>query len=658
MWETVGTGAEDVKSMLVDIKKKCDRLGCSYPIVFNVDDAPAMEKTIKSIFPDARVTQDIKHLVNRMVEKLSKMRPLYGQMCIDLHQAITGSQEVSVIDRTGKARRVRAPLPSRETMKENLNRVVNNYKRLDSELFLKDFDKVMNTQIKNIDKGYVDEIYLNEEHYLELGDGKFVLLRGTNRNESLHRRLNKIWKDRVGRQLSEALKLVFRFNWNCSKLRSPCSFAFHKKHTLKGVDTHAGTDTYADTHVRTVTSAETTGGVSTDTLTGTDTYADTHVRTVTSAETTGGVSTGTLTGTDTYADTHVQTLTGSEQTTIDSAITASDSYMTAFTKLLIHLRVPVSLTTIGHVETILRERLASGLPNKNVFFIRTAAHDMALAPLARTGIVRQYDALKNNNIHGSHRSSYSRVPPNRCRGTKRPRDDEQLTEPPQKCPTFIRWQPQHVQLLKDIMKTTKKDHKGWYNWEEIHSNFSALGNIIISRDQLKSKWQSIHTCAATNREDDVIFPLPLEAPADTNASSNEVTISEAIENDSGDGEATVLTSVTQPIPTEEDNHPGYTYDPTIFKMLTTQSSRSIADIESVSLPTAPRKTQFSDAEQAIFHYILKKRLPASSRISWVLFETQWMFCAKRVLLESQHKVKVFIRNKEHLRDRARTLNIK
>ena len=137
---------------------------------------------------EARVTQDIKHLVNRMIEKLSKGRNQYGQMCIDLHAAITGGQEITVVDRTGHARRLKAPLPIRSTMKDNLLRVVDNYKRVDPGLFLKDFDKVLNTQLKNIDLGYLDEVYLNGDHYVELGDGGFVLLRGTNRNESLHRR--------------------------------------------------------------------------------------------------------------------------------------------------------------------------------------------------------------------------------------------------------------------------------------------------------------------------------------------------------------------------------------------------------------------------------------------------------------------------------------
>ena len=36
------------------------------------------------------------------------------------------------------------------------------------------------------------------KHYYEAEDGAFILFRGTNRNESLHKRLKHVWPEKLG----------------------------------------------------------------------------------------------------------------------------------------------------------------------------------------------------------------------------------------------------------------------------------------------------------------------------------------------------------------------------------------------------------------------------------------------------------------------------
>ena len=65
---------------------------------------------------------------------------------------------------------------------------------------------------------------LNGSHYIETTDGKFTVLRGTNRNESCHRCLNHIWPVRCGGGLGSRLKTAFFFEWTSARITRPCSF--------------------------------------------------------------------------------------------------------------------------------------------------------------------------------------------------------------------------------------------------------------------------------------------------------------------------------------------------------------------------------------------------------------------------------------------------
>jgi hypothetical protein len=61
-----------------------------FPMMFFVDNAASLEKIIKSVFSEARVLQDVKHLVNRLIEKMSKNSDAYYAISQELHGAFTG----------------------------------------------------------------------------------------------------------------------------------------------------------------------------------------------------------------------------------------------------------------------------------------------------------------------------------------------------------------------------------------------------------------------------------------------------------------------------------------------------------------------------------------------------------------------------------------
>jgi hypothetical protein len=120
---TKSTGKDEVKDMLFRLKRKCDDRGAPYPTWFCVDDVRAQEKTIKDVFPNADVVQDVKHLVNRLVEQLCKSHPLYGRICEKIHGAVGGDGKQSVIDRNGQSREVSRMLRQPQDMINKLNQV-------------------------------------------------------------------------------------------------------------------------------------------------------------------------------------------------------------------------------------------------------------------------------------------------------------------------------------------------------------------------------------------------------------------------------------------------------------------------------------------------------------------------------------------------------
>ena len=67
-----------MKEALLKIKEKCIRLGTPFPEWICVDNVRNDENTVHEVFPLCKVVQDVKHLINRVVENLSKKSEVYA----------------------------------------------------------------------------------------------------------------------------------------------------------------------------------------------------------------------------------------------------------------------------------------------------------------------------------------------------------------------------------------------------------------------------------------------------------------------------------------------------------------------------------------------------------------------------------------------------
>ena len=92
--------------------------------------------------------------------------------------------------RNGEIYNVPDRLDTGDVIWARLNKCIDDYRKVDDKdrsLFLKDFDKTLANQERWV-KGYLFDPIVEGRWFEELEDGRFVLYRGTNRNESLHKR--------------------------------------------------------------------------------------------------------------------------------------------------------------------------------------------------------------------------------------------------------------------------------------------------------------------------------------------------------------------------------------------------------------------------------------------------------------------------------------
>jgi hypothetical protein len=149
---------------LQSLKERCDRLAVPYPQYFTCDDAKAWEKTIHKVFPDAEVLQDIKHLINRMIEVIGVSVDGSAQFSIDLHTAFTGTNKIPVRSRTGKVHMVEAPLDHGKTIIERCETLIAQYRSVYPTMFSASFDSTWDTQKPQIEKYVKDPIVEGTEN--------------------------------------------------------------------------------------------------------------------------------------------------------------------------------------------------------------------------------------------------------------------------------------------------------------------------------------------------------------------------------------------------------------------------------------------------------------------------------------------------------------
>lgn len=134
-----------VHKQLLNIKEKCARQKIPEPTDITVDDCCQFAPGVRKIFPNIRVCQDIKHVINRCIDCLSKNHALYSIFSQQFHGAFK-NPDIPVKGRDGKFYSVPNKLPPGTEILSRLEKLIEEYKEVAASLFLKDFEHTFNNQ--------------------------------------------------------------------------------------------------------------------------------------------------------------------------------------------------------------------------------------------------------------------------------------------------------------------------------------------------------------------------------------------------------------------------------------------------------------------------------------------------------------------------------
>ena len=207
---------ENVLEQLMMLKRRLDEQGSQLK-EFYVDNCCSWRKKLQQVFgPHLLVYLDIFHAVKRVTEKISKRHTLRSA-CI---------QELKMVfrDRTDVGPERTKPTPNAEVLTNNLDKFTQRWKgatfngvKVLSAAALSELQKLR----KHMEKGCLSGIKPG---------------RGTNRNEGLHRTLNKIMgSSRYGVELSYALLTQCFYQHNeriQAKVEGRCEFPIEQHSTL------------------------------------------------------------------------------------------------------------------------------------------------------------------------------------------------------------------------------------------------------------------------------------------------------------------------------------------------------------------------------------------------------------------------------------------
>jgi len=97
----VNESHESMRPLLKQLKDRCIALQMpeiDWPEYFYVDNATeGIKNLIREFFPRAQAFQDIKHIINRLIELCKKSSPLYASFCKKIHGAFTGIKKLSQV---------------------------------------------------------------------------------------------------------------------------------------------------------------------------------------------------------------------------------------------------------------------------------------------------------------------------------------------------------------------------------------------------------------------------------------------------------------------------------------------------------------------------------------------------------------------------------
>jgi len=207
-----------VMLQLTQYLDKCANKELIMPKYVTVDDCCTMrdsiEKTFAAFDQTVVVLQDVKHLINRLIEQLLKTHKEYTSCCSEIHRAIVGSKQ-PFQSSNGKSIMYPSKLDNGDVIIRRVNGVIAHfYKEGWGGVFKTEFSAAWVRQQVHFTKGCCNDIVINNKHYYEAETGIFKLYRGTNRNESCHSKINHAIPKWCSVPLSESVLIAFKFNWN------------------------------------------------------------------------------------------------------------------------------------------------------------------------------------------------------------------------------------------------------------------------------------------------------------------------------------------------------------------------------------------------------------------------------------------------------------
>ena len=656
--DTKGTGGEEVRVALRHVKHRCARLGRPYARHVTTDDCCAHRIYIQKELPDALVYQDVKHLFNRVIEKMSKQSVLYGDACRKLHGTLTGPS-MTVTSRNGKLYDVagkRLPAPAQLA---NLCGWVENYKRLNTEqralggpdLFLPGFDAAVANQKVHIEKGCLADPIIDGLHYMETSDGKFLLLRGTNRDESMHRRLNNMWPDRCGSELARCLKMCFVYNWNAARMGRPSSISWNGTKYVNGKGGGSSSSSNSSS-IRSGSSSISSGNSSSSSSNNSSSSSSSGSS---SSSTSSGSSGSSAAATITLQDSGSSTSSGSSDTAVG---TTTNSNLTSIA-LLISKRCPMRLPMLRYVGDLLSYN------GGDTAYIGTTSSGNHLGTnrSVQMGIAEGFKSMNP----GGTRASYSCQRPCQKYSNKRPRLDESTEsaagvatgslsgEIP--APEFqMKWDTQSVSMLRQIVPTCTDVVTGVVSWKSVLRTWREMGAPDVRKKEvLKSKWQdlqkTIPPTAASVSASTVTASVSTATAFTSGASSNDVQM-----------ESAAAAGALPALPQSLAGRATLPIEAARFHPLSS-SNFSLDEINGVTnlhVTPAPDGQAFTKREMEVWEYIMQHKniRRGSTQIDWTAFESNWKSAVKVAYLQDRGAEQielVYIRTAQQLKERHKTL---
>ena len=196
-----GTKFSSVENVLQLLKERLDQQG-KQPATFFLDNCCSWRAKLTKIFPDIAIKLDVFHAIQRVIKKVPRkkgcseiMRQLRRKMICSLCYVIRDPADV------GKQRTMPTPLPEV---------ILNNFNMFESQ-----WGKVEVDSIPLLTSSAIKEIEKLKVHVRKGCLSGIPPSGGTNRNEALHKTLNKtVRRSRIGLELALAFLGLFFYKWN------------------------------------------------------------------------------------------------------------------------------------------------------------------------------------------------------------------------------------------------------------------------------------------------------------------------------------------------------------------------------------------------------------------------------------------------------------